>query len=114
MNHGKMSKENLEFEIVLSSQAKKALIKADRKTQQRLVAAIEGLKQYPPIGDIVPLAGRPGQKRCRVGNWRIIFRQDATTFRTEIAAILPRGEAYKKIIIKLLTRKGACCKIASG
>ncbi|HZK44178.1 MAG TPA: type II toxin-antitoxin system RelE/ParE family toxin [Syntrophomonadaceae bacterium] len=39
------------------------------------------------------LKGRDEQFRLRVGDWRIIFRQNEATI--EIIAILPRGQAYK-------------------
>jgi len=87
---------NSDYEVVLSSQARKTLAKVDRNTRERLARAIEGLRKYPPEGDIWALVGRPGQLRCRVGQWRIIFRQDRKRSITEIGAILQRGEAYKK------------------
>lgn len=84
-----------DYEVVLSPQARKTLAKVDRDTRTRLIKAITGLKKYPPEGDIRSLAGRPGELRCRVGQWRIIFRQDRERSIIKIGAILPRGDAYK-------------------
>lgn len=58
---------------------------------ERIKAAIEAL----PKGDIKKLKGYTSKYRLRVGTYRIIYDiQDNTLI---IGAVLPRGDAYKKI-----------------
>ena len=50
-----------------------------RNTRQRnrILSAIDGLTQTPPVGDIKPMQGKPeGCFRLRVGGYRVIYRYD--------------------------------------
>ena len=59
--------------IEYNKKAVKYLETLDRPTKQRIKAAIEGLTEQPPKGDIKTLQGyTDGRKRLRVGKYRII------------------------------------------
>ena len=76
--------------IKYSKSALKYLARQDRKTVDRIRAAIAGLTNRPPDGDIKPLQGYGGS--CR-----IIFRYDEEN-EVEILLILDignRGDVYK-------------------
>lgn len=84
--------------IRYSREAIKFLNKLDKKTIQRIRAAIAGLTLNPPAGDIKPLQGyTDNRKRLRVGSWRVIFKY-GTEGELEILFILDignRGDIYK-------------------
>lgn len=62
------------MQIEYSKTAVKFINKMDRPTKQRIKAAIEGLTEQPPKGDIKTLQGyTDGRKRLRVGKYRIIY-----------------------------------------
>lgn len=62
------------MKIEYSKKAVKFINKQDRPTKQRIKAAIEGLTEQPPRGDIKPLQGyTDNRKRLRVGKCRIIY-----------------------------------------
>lgn len=84
--------------IKYSKSALKYLARQDRKTVDRIRAAIAGLTNRPPDGDIKPLQGYgDGRMRLRSGSCRIIFRYDEEN-EVEILLILDignRGDVYK-------------------
>lgn len=65
---------------------------------QRIKAAIEGLMETPPKGDIKLLQGyTDGRKRLRVGKYRIIYNYNGEN-EIEILLIInidSRGDIYK-------------------
>lgn len=76
--------------IEYSKAAVKTISALDRKTKQRIKAAIENI----PKGDIKPLSGSVTLYRLRVGNWRVVFSYpDNET--VLIDRIAPRGDVYK-------------------
>ena len=87
-----------EIIIKYSRDSMKFLSKLDKKSVNRIRAAIEGLAQNPPVGDIKPMQGfSDGRKRLRVGSWRIIFKQ-VSEFSVEIILVIEignRGDIYK-------------------
>jgi mRNA interferase RelE/StbE len=57
-------------------------------------AALAGLEEEPPKGNIKPLTGQPGTFRLTIGSYRAIFRyRENHIFVTHID---PQGQAYKK------------------
>lgn len=86
------------MEIRYSKAALKFLGKLNRKSVERIQAAIHKLTMKPPVGDIKVMQGYvDGRCRLRVGNWRIIYRysQEGSV---EILCILDignRGDVYK-------------------
>jgi mRNA interferase RelE/StbE len=89
------SGKNLDYELIFSPRAIKQLREIDRRTQERIKKAVQGLKTVPPVGDIKKLKGLTGRYRLRVGNFRVIFLIDTYMRKVYISEILPRKEAYK-------------------
>jgi len=85
------------WEIDLTRPAKKVYDKASKGIRQRLDDCFENLEENPRYGNnIKPLTGRlKGFYRCRIGDWRVIYRLKTVEQVVEIIAILPRGDAYK-------------------
>ena len=86
------------MKIKYSKDALKFLSKLDKKSVERIRAAIQGLTLDPPIGDIKPMQGyNDGRKRLRVGGWRIIFKYGEES-EIEILFVIDignRGDIYK-------------------
>ena len=76
----------------------KFLRKLDSASVERIRRGIAGLTRQPPEGDIKPLQGyQDGRKRLRIGDWRVIFRNDMQGM-IEILLIIDignRGDIYK-------------------
>lgn len=83
------------YQLRAAKRISRFLAKLDSKTRSRLIAAVEGLQQFPPIGDIKPLKGRKGLYRLRFGDIRVIFSIDHKERVVYIAAIGHRGDIYK-------------------
>lgn len=90
-----MAKKHV-WEIVLTKPAKKVYDRAPRAIRQRLDTCFDDLENNPVYRpNIRPLTGQlKGLIRCRVGDWRVIFRLFKETKVVEIVAILPRRDAY--------------------
>lgn len=81
------------MQIEYSKKAVKYINTLDKPTKQRIKAAIEGLTDDPPRGDIKILQGfADGRKRLRVGKYRIIYNY------------LPNGELIILYIMNVDTR----------
>ncbi|MGN0431757.1 MAG: type II toxin-antitoxin system RelE/ParE family toxin [Lachnospiraceae bacterium] len=81
------------MQIEYSKKAAKYINALDRPTKQRIKAAIEGLTEEPPKGDIKTMQGfTDGRKRLRVGKYRIIYNY------------LPNGEIVVLYIINIDSR----------
>lgn len=72
--------------------------KLDRKSRQRVLAALRDLEDSANLffhKDVRALTGSlKGDYRLRVGNLRILFSPDRNESRLYVYAILPRGKAY--------------------
>ena len=64
----------------------------DWTIRERILDAIERFASTGQ-GDVKKLAGRPGEFRMRVGDWRIIFCADASGIL--ILHVATRGQVYK-------------------
>ena len=86
------------MQIQYSKKSVKYINALDQPTKQRIKAAIEGLTEKPPKGDIKLMQGyADGRKRLRVGKYRIIYNYD-TDGNIEILYIMnidSRGDIYK-------------------
>jgi mRNA interferase RelE/StbE len=84
------------WEIIFTRPAEKVYDKSPKDMQQRLDDCLEALEKNPFYGsNIKPLTGQlKGLYRCRVGDWRVIYRLFKEKRIVEIVAILPRGDAY--------------------
>jgi mRNA interferase RelE/StbE len=75
--------------VIYTSDASRALRKL-RSQAERITVKIERYAETG-VGDVAPLTGRPGS-RLRVGDFRVLFQEDATTITVE--AVGPRGSVY--------------------
>ena len=86
--------KNMVYEIQINRAAARYLKKLDQTTRNRLQLAFEGLKQNPPLGDIVPFKEMPGHYRLRVGSYRVIFKVNHSDRIVFIRTIGSRGNVY--------------------
>ncbi len=64
----------MEYQIKISTKAKKDLKKIDRKAQQRIIQAILKLKLKRRLQQFKPLVGsKVAQFRLRVGDFRVLY-----------------------------------------
>jgi mRNA interferase RelE/StbE len=63
-------------------------------TRRLIVAKIEQLAVDPPslANNVKTLKGEPGYRRLRVGDWRVLYRDDGTVLL--VTKVAPRGGAY--------------------
>lgn len=84
--------------VSYSKKSIKFLNTLDKKSVERIRAAINGLTLTPPVGDIKSLQGsKDGRMRLRVGGWRVIYKYGADG-ELQILFILEignRGDIYK-------------------
>lgn len=85
----------MEYKILLKKEAAKYLANLDKPSKNRIKTAIQGLGVKPPKGDIVPLKGKEGWFRLRVGTFRVIFRLNKEDQAIIIETIASRGDVYK-------------------
>ena len=87
------------FTVLLQSQPEKYYRKADRKTADALRVCFEHLEENPFSlpGRIDKLQGYQDLYRYRVGGLRVVYEVSLETRTVGVAAILPRGDAYKRI-----------------
>jgi mRNA interferase RelE/StbE len=80
--------------VTYSREAAKTLRRIPANTRQVLVGKIEQYAAQPEslANNVKALKGSPGHLRLRVGNWRIIFREDSAV--VAVMKVAPRGGAY--------------------
>lgn len=78
------------LKICYSKQALKFLQKQDKKTQIRIITAIELI----PSGDIKKLQGNEQYYRLRIGDFRVIFSKEGKII--SIVKIDNRGQIYRR------------------
>jgi len=83
------------FEVRLSRRAQRYYERVDREVAARLNRAFDRLKVNPFEGDVRRLRGRPDSYRLRVGDLRVLFNVHVARRVVEVAAIRPRGQAYR-------------------
>jgi len=84
----------LTLQIRWADRAAKDLARLDRRTRERIVAAIELLAESER-GDIRRLQGsRSDILRLRVGGWRVLFSKDEGPS-IVVRRVLARGSAYQ-------------------
>ena len=83
--------------IRFTGHAKKQLLKLEASPQDRIIQAIDQIRDWPNWNlDIAPLRGRlKGAFRLRVGSYRVIFTVEHDSQVISIAAVVPRGGAYR-------------------
>ena len=83
------------YEIFYERAVLKSLKKLDKSIAHRIVRAVEALSVDPrPIGSI-KLSGGDGERRIRVGNYRIIYRIDDDRLVIIVLRTAHRREVYR-------------------
>ena len=86
------------WKVEVKPSAEKQYLKLDKKTRQRIKAALMELeKEKNPLlhKDVRPLTGQlKGDYRLRVGETRVLFTPDSQSKIIYVYAILSRGRAY--------------------
>ena len=81
------------MEIRYSKAAARALMHMPANTAKRIRAKIEQYAGEPAsLGNNVKRLRGGNEMRLRVGDWRVVFRQDGVVL--AIIGIAPRGKAY--------------------
>lgn len=86
------------MEIRYDKAAVKYLQGLPKKLRDSIRAAIHGLTQKPPKGDIKPMQGcKDGRYRLRIGKYRVIYRytKDGELEILVVMEIGSRGDIYK-------------------
>lgn len=87
----------MSYRVSISHEAEKRLDRLDRPTEQRIRSRFRQLAADPfnPLLSS-PLTARPGVRRSRVGEWRIVFTVDRGAKVVYIATIETRGQVYRR------------------
>lgn len=83
----------MNYSVVLSDEAAKVLLRTDAKLRARLHQLAEN--PFDPRLS-APLTDRPGVRKSRVGDWRILFTVDRPARRVQVATVDTRGQVYRK------------------
>ncbi|WP_328600441.1 type II toxin-antitoxin system RelE family toxin [Mesorhizobium xinjiangense] len=81
-------------EVTYSQESRKALRRVPANIRRRIIAKIEQFAADPVVlaNNVKALKGKPGYLRLRVGDWRVIFRDDGAV--VAVIRVAPRGDAY--------------------
>lgn len=85
------------YRIEVTRKADKDIEKLDRKTIGRILARLNELAVNPFDQRISgPVEMGQGERKSRVGDWRIIYEVDQASHTINVIAIRPRKRAYPK------------------
>ena len=82
----------MRYKVVLQKSAEKFIRKQDKKTQTKIITA---LNKLPYQGDIKRLKGENVKYRVRIGSIRAIYRLDNKQLIVDVLDIDSRGDIYK-------------------
>lgn len=84
------------FEVVYSANARRRLRRMPNNIERTIIAKIDALAATPaaPNNNVTALKGGVGF-RLRVGEWRVLYSLYPDEELLRVAAVLPRGEAYR-------------------
>jgi len=86
------------YSIVLHREALREIRALPKKTRPQIREAIDGLARDPrPIG-AVPLKGRKGTYRIRVGDHRILYEIHATEIVVYVVGVGHRRDVYVRLL----------------
>jgi mRNA interferase RelE/StbE len=87
----------MSYELELSHQAKKTLRHLDKTTIKRIEKRFIELSRDPHDSlHTEPLEMGEGERKTRVGNWRIIYAIFENEKKVYIFSIEPRSKAYRR------------------
>ena len=82
------------WNLIILKQAEKYLKKLNPADQKRIIQGLKLLIQDQSLVDIKPLKGRL-EWRLRVGDFRILYREDQENKAYVVTKIKSRGDVYK-------------------
>ena len=84
------------FTVTIAREARRRLRAMPNNVERTIISKIEQLAADPfaANNNVTALKGSAGF-RLRVGDWRVLYVLDLEAETVTIAAILPRGEAYR-------------------
>lgn len=82
------------WNLIVLKQAEKYLQKLSSVDQKRIIKALKLLIEDKNLADIKPLKGRL-EWRLRVGDFRILYREDQENQIYIVTKIKSRGDVYK-------------------
>ena len=84
------------FTVTIAKEARRRLRAMPNNVERTIISKIEQLAADPfaANNNVTALKGSAGF-RLRVGDWRVLYVLDLEAETITIAAILPRGEAYR-------------------
>ncbi|RRC95082.1 type II toxin-antitoxin system RelE/ParE family toxin [Schaalia canis] len=85
------------YQISYAPSAVKYLRKLDRSTQRRLLNAIEGLAKDPTPPRSIQLKGGQGERRIRVGDYRVIYEINNGELIILVLKIGHRRDVYRQL-----------------
>ena len=86
----------MKFRVSVTHEAEKILDRLDRPTEERIRARFGQLAVDPFDPRLcAPLTERPGNRKSRVGGWRILFSVDREAQVVYILTVDTRGQVYK-------------------
>ena len=88
----------MSYSLQIEKQAAKVIKSLDKQTVKRIHARLKELAQDPfdaRISSLIEMG--QGERKSRVGNWRIFFEVDEATSTISFIAVRPRSRAYRKI-----------------
>ena len=82
------------YSVKIKSSAAKEIQRLPRSSRERVVAAIDGLKEQPHVGTL--LKGQfTGLRRIRVGDYRVIFEVQDAVLVVLVLRIGHRRDVYR-------------------
>lgn len=86
------------YTVRLSDRAAKDLDRLDRSTRERVLSRLEQLASDPYNPRIsAPLTNADGQRKSRVGDWRIVYSVNRGTMEVAVVTIASRGQVYRRL-----------------
>lgn len=84
------------FEVEYSKAARQRLRRVPKNVERTIIGKIKGLAldPYAANNNVSRLTAVDGY-RLRIGHWRVLYSLDTEAHLLTVAAILPRGEAYR-------------------
>jgi len=80
------------YKVVIEKPARKFILKQPKDQQERLLKA---LYKLPSEGDILPMRGRKGQYRVRIGTYRAVYNLCNNILTVQVIKVDNRGGVYK-------------------
>lgn len=85
------------YEVIIRPAAQRALRRADRPIQRRLVNAMTDLETDPRPHGVKALQGQHGLLRIRVGDYRIIYEVRDTELVIVVVTLGHRSKVYDRL-----------------